>query len=211
MDSSASTSAEPDSRLSDGNNGESESASRKAEVTETRTTSDMGSWANSDWNTQELEVQVTEAEDLEVLLGEEINVHINNESSSDINDNGSHEVFNEHYVMRSDVSHARDIVDHSTNSEHNTNEEFDSHESSAQVDFQESVMEIEENVDEQDQIQESHDWPSHDLQEAIDNWLDMPSEEVGTSVERLNTLYFPDDDNVQSMELRELLSRYGFQ
>ncbi|KAI3461355.1 hypothetical protein Pfo_018018 [Paulownia fortunei] len=64
------------------------------------------------------------------------------------------------------------------------------------------------NVEEQDQMQESHeDWPSHDLQEAIDSWLDMPSGEVGGSVGRIDTLYFPDDDNVHSMELRELFSR----
>ncbi|KAK4440671.1 hypothetical protein Salat_0402000 [Sesamum alatum] len=61
---------------------------------------------------------------------------------------------------------------------------------------------------EQDQMQESHeDWPSHDLQEAIDSWLDMPSGEVGTSVSRIPTFYFPDDDNDHSMELRELFSR----
>ncbi|KAL8515902.1 hypothetical protein ACS0TY_014561 [Phlomoides rotata] len=246
LDSSASTSvnsAEPDSFSSDGNYGESESTCTEGEVTETPTASlDWGSGANREWSTQELELQVTEAEDLEVL-GEQINSDINDESSSqyvDINDSGSHEVHNEHYVLRSDVSHARDVVDHSTNSEHNTNEEFDSLETSAQVeDFHESVMDIEDsasqqldivafaeldddrergsnqslpeplenNVHEQDQIQEPHDWPSHNLQEAIDSWLDMPSEEEGTSVERLGTLYFPDDDNVQGMELRELLSR----
>ncbi|KAL0436362.1 UNVERIFIED_CONTAM: hypothetical protein Sradi_0344100 [Sesamum radiatum] len=61
---------------------------------------------------------------------------------------------------------------------------------------------------EQDQMQESHeDWPNHDLQEAIDSWLDMPSGEVGTSVRRMPTFYFPDDDNDHSMELRELFSR----
>lgn len=61
---------------------------------------------------------------------------------------------------------------------------------------------------EQDQMQGSHeDWPSHDLQEAIDSWLDMPSGE-GASVERTDTYYFSDDDNVHSMELRELFSRF---
>ncbi|XP_011088805.1 uncharacterized protein LOC105169955 isoform X1 [Sesamum indicum] len=65
-----------------------------------------------------------------------------------------------------------------------------------------------DNAVEQDQMQESHeDWPSHDLQEAIDSWLDMPSGEVGTSVRRMPTFYFPDDDNDHSMELRELFSR----
>ncbi|KAH6791813.1 hypothetical protein C2S52_002290 [Perilla frutescens var. hirtella] len=63
------------------------------------------------------------------------------------------------------------------------------------------------NVEEQDQMQESHDWPSHDLQEAIDSWLDMPSSEAGESVREIETLYFPFDDNANSVELRELFSR----
>ncbi|KAH6818887.1 hypothetical protein C2S51_002490 [Perilla frutescens var. frutescens] len=64
------------------------------------------------------------------------------------------------------------------------------------------------NAADQDQMQESHeDWPSHDLQEAIDSWLGMPSGEVGAAVGRLDTIYYSDDDNVHSMELRELFSR----
>lgn len=65
------------------------------------------------------------------------------------------------------------------------------------------------NIEEQDQVQESHDWPSHDLQEAIDSWLEMPLSEAGESVRDVDTAYFPDDDNVNSMELRELFSRYA--
>ncbi|XP_057781876.1 uncharacterized protein LOC131000123 isoform X1 [Salvia miltiorrhiza] len=63
------------------------------------------------------------------------------------------------------------------------------------------------NVEEQDQMQDSHDWPNHDLQEAIDSWLDMPSSEARESVREVDTSYFLDDDNVNSMELRELFSR----
>ncbi|KAL2536266.1 Ring/U-Box superfamily protein [Forsythia ovata] len=58
------------------------------------------------------------------------------------------------------------------------------------------------------QMQESHeDWQGHDLQEAIDSWLDVPSGEDSASIERSGGVYFPDDDNVYSMELRELFSR----
>ncbi|XP_073142405.1 uncharacterized protein [Henckelia pumila] len=61
---------------------------------------------------------------------------------------------------------------------------------------------------EQDQIQGSHEvWPNHNFQEAVDSWLDTPTGEVSGSVGRMGTLYFPDNDNVQSMELRELFSR----
>ncbi|KAK4441234.1 hypothetical protein Salat_0458300 [Sesamum alatum] len=64
------------------------------------------------------------------------------------------------------------------------------------------------NVDVQDQMQESHgEWPSPDLQEAIDSWLDMPSGDIGAAGGGIDTFYSRDDDNVHSMELRELFSR----
>ncbi|XP_073291841.1 uncharacterized protein [Primulina huaijiensis] len=59
-----------------------------------------------------------------------------------------------------------------------------------------------------DQTQGSHEvWPNHNFEEAVDSWLDMPTGEASGSVGRIDTLYFPDNDNVQSMELRELFSR----
>lgn len=61
---------------------------------------------------------------------------------------------------------------------------------------------------EQDQIQGLHEvWPNHNFQEAVDSWLDMPTGEVSGSVGRMDTFYFPDHDNVQSMELMELFNR----
>lgn len=80
------------------------------------------------------------------------------------------------------------------------------HETSGNELFQQTS---DNNAVEQDQMQESHeDWPSHDLQEAIDSWLGMPSGEVGAAVGRLDAFYYSDDENVHSIELRELFSRY---
>lgn len=45
------------------------------------------------------------------------------------------------------------------------------------------------------------------FQEAMQNWLAGPSEQVVFPVERVDSFYLPDDDNVYNMELRELLSR----
>ncbi|CDP07016.1 unnamed protein product [Coffea canephora] len=54
----------------------------------------------------------------------------------------------------------------------------------------------------------NEDWHDDGLQEAIDSWLDVPSGQgVGGSSGRVDAFYFPEDDNVYSMELRELLSR----
>ncbi|KAK4408444.1 hypothetical protein Sango_0425400 [Sesamum angolense] len=81
------------------------------------------------------------------------------------------------------------------------------HESSVNQWFAETEI-SDNNVDVQDQMQESHgDWPSNDLQEAIDSWLDLPSGEIGASGGGIDTFYSHDDDNVHSMELRELFSR----
>ncbi|KAK6138142.1 hypothetical protein DH2020_028122 [Rehmannia glutinosa] len=260
LENAASTSvngAEADSSSIDENHGESESTCREGEVTAIRTSSDLESGADGNSNTQELEVQVNEADD--PVLYDEIHdqevphgfgsassreepaldtedATIANESSlesDDINYSASCEGFNENYESRSGASCVGEADNHTADLE------FHSRDSSAQVEeFQESVIEIEDsawrqqntedmsrswqetsayqsflvpfdnNVNEQEQMQESHeDWPSHDLQEAIDSWLDMPSGEVGTSFGRIDTYYPPDDDNVHSIELRELFSR----
>ncbi|KAJ8568423.1 hypothetical protein K7X08_027956 [Anisodus acutangulus] len=59
-------------------------------------------------------------------------------------------------------------------------------------------------IEEQNHAQEPHDeWH----EEAIDDWFDTPSGHDDRSVGRADTFYIPDDDNVYSIELRELLSR----
>ncbi|KAJ6904501.1 hypothetical protein NC652_022499 [Populus alba x Populus x berolinensis] len=45
------------------------------------------------------------------------------------------------------------------------------------------------------------------FQEAVQSWLIEPSDQEAISVGRVDPFYFSDDDNVYSMELRELLSR----
>ncbi|CAA2956354.1 Zinc finger, RING FYVE PHD-type [Olea europaea subsp. europaea] len=60
---------------------------------------------------------------------------------------------------------------------------------------------------EPDQIGELHeDWQGQDLQEAIDSWLDMPSGEE-SSIPRIGSFNFLEDENIYSMELRELFTR----
>ncbi|KAJ7002062.1 hypothetical protein NC653_012209 [Populus alba x Populus x berolinensis] len=51
-------------------------------------------------------------------------------------------------------------------------------------------------------------WHEDDgFQEVVHSWLTEPSDQEAAPVGRMDPFYFPDDDNVYSMELRELLSR----
>jgi len=49
------------------------------------------------------------------------------------------------------------------------------------------------------------------FQETVQSWLTEPSDQEAIPVGRMDPFYFSDDDNVYSMELRELLSRYEAQ
>jgi len=46
------------------------------------------------------------------------------------------------------------------------------------------------------------------FQEAVENWLGGPSDHETAPSSRVHSYYFPDDDNVYNVELRELHSRY---
>ncbi|CAN4120406.1 unnamed protein product [Withania somnifera] len=59
-------------------------------------------------------------------------------------------------------------------------------------------------IEEHNHAQEPHDeWH----EDAIDDWFDTPSGRDNGSIGRVDAFYIPDDDNVYSIELRELLSR----
>ncbi|RDY12924.1 hypothetical protein CR513_02205, partial [Mucuna pruriens] len=62
---------------------------------------------------------------------------------------------------------------------------------------------------EHSRLQESHEVWHEDggFQEAVENWLGGPSDHESAPVGRIRGFYFPEDDNVYSVELRELLNR----
>lgn len=58
-------------------------------------------------------------------------------------------------------------------------------------------------------LQEVHEeWHENSSQDVVDDWQDGLRSRQAIPVRRLNRFHPPDDDNVYSMELRELLSRY---
>lgn len=153
--------------------------------------------------------------------------------TEDLNFRSPIDLLHDHYESRSSVSFAEEAAAHTTDLEGNMDEQYDRSFDSAHVDElhytitgeamarnweerssgNEVYRETSEiNIAEQDQMQETQEeWQGHDLQEAIDSWLGMPSTEVGASVGRLDSFYYSDDENVHSIELRELFSRYAIE
>ncbi|XVF19829.1 hypothetical protein REPUB_Repub11eG0144300 [Reevesia pubescens] len=97
----------------------------------------------------------------------------------------------------------------------------------AEADWQEASVEHNEFMDGNEEASDMHhedggieDAGYHHLQEALDtlheddglhettqNWLEGSYNQEPVTIGRTDTFYFPDDDNVHSLELRELLSR----
>ncbi|GER40072.1 ring/U-Box superfamily protein [Striga asiatica] len=122
-------------------------------------------------------------------------------SVESINYEGSDEIADEQYEMRSASFGQETVVDLTTGLDGNNIEQLDSQNALSSQWFDNTSV---NGADGQDQTQESHE--DDVLQEAIDSWLDMPSGDVG-AFGRIHTFYFSDDDNAQSMEIRELFSR----
>ncbi|CAA0832621.1 Ring/U-Box superfamily protein [Striga hermonthica] len=138
------------------------------------------------------------------LAEQEINTTNANEmplSNENINYEGSHEIADEQYEMRSASFGQETVLDLTAGFDGNNIEQLDSQNALSSQWFDNTSV---NGADRQDQMQESHE--EDVLQEAIDSWLDMPSGDVG-AFGRIHTFYFSDDDNAQSMEIRELFSR----
>ncbi|KAL3849577.1 hypothetical protein ACJIZ3_011459 [Penstemon smallii] len=226
LDNSASTSTD--------NTAEPDSSNEPSGNTENLTALNLENAADENTSQQEFAVEISEVQEDPVLLSEGSEQEISPSPDFENVDNREEPVLDTEAseeinptITNYSLLETEDIIyeaaDHITEFEVNTNDE-----NNRLNDSPESIIEIEDSgawqqlnsvaftewVDdvEQDQIQESHEeyWPTHDLQEAIDSWLDMPSAaEVGSSLGRADSFYFPDDDddNVQTMELRELFSR----
>ncbi|GFQ01019.1 E3 ubiquitin-protein ligase neurl1b [Phtheirospermum japonicum] len=182
---------------------------------ESTTSSDSKSVADGHRNVHELEAQLTEA-DNNTQHDEALDTEDGNESCLES------EVINENYDRTTDIEFdSRDapalvavlrepVIEIENNNTERRSDEADD-DSRDDDDLAAAIWQegyaydepFDNNVEEINQESSSHivDWPSHDLQEAIDTWLDMPSG-------RIDTFYPPDDDDrAHRMEIRELFSR----
>ncbi|KAL3618464.1 hypothetical protein CASFOL_033240 [Castilleja foliolosa] len=220
LDNSASVnSSKSDSSSNDENNGELENTTdMEREVTDIQTASNFVSAEHGSMSQQELVLHVTEIEinvqevSLDMVSDQqqvstdvehEINTTITDEmplEHEDINYNGSLEVSSELYESRSDVSFDQELAPDLQGNNNGEQFEWLGDEESP---WQERLAnQLVPNL--QDQMQESRE---DDLQEAIDSWRDVPAGEVGVSNGTSRAFNFPDDDNAQNMEIREIFSR----
>lgn len=81
------------------------------------------------------------------------------------------------------------------------------------VESNEWRSETREFMDENQQESTAYQWSEEHghlrdgFQEAVRNWLEEPSDSQALPIGRVDTFYLPEDDNVYSTEIRELLSR----
>lgn len=159
-----------------------------------------------------IEVRSGNAEDSEGNWQENSQEILRNEGGQD-HLQEAHEVFQEQLEPSSRENDAHGLSVNTNDLEGDTIENVNWQNSIAQVEeWQEQVRENEEasgsEGGEHGFQEEAHDsWHEVSSQEVAENWLEGPSDQEAVMVGRVDRFYFPDDDNVYNMELRELLSR----